>query len=141
MHQKKLLNLVFTYAIKLFLFAFIIAMFVIGSFNLTNVAAFIYLFIISLLYGLTLPGSLSVWGLQEVFHFSVKTELGHLIMASIVLVISLIPWLILEILIEANKKKWIIFVRIFILMYTVCGAVYVVGYFLKEDYIRKNMPF
>lgn len=97
----------------------------------------IVLFLGSLLAGLLLPGALTVWGLEKVFHLSINTGLNSLMR----LVISLIPWLILGILIKANKKKWTIFVGIFILMYTVCGAVYVAEYFLEEDYIRRNMPF
>jgi hypothetical protein len=107
---------------------------------MTNLISLIVLFILSLLYGLTTPGWLIVSGLKEVFNLSVNSEPVMLIEKLIVLVISLIPWLILEITIEANKKKWTFFVKAFILMYTICGAMQAIGYFLEEDYIRKNMP-
>lgn len=109
--------------------------------KMTNLMGLVVLFIVSLLNGLMTPGRLIVWGVKEVFHISIKSDLQMLIESLIILVISLIPWLILEMTIEANKKKWTFFVKAFILMYTICGAMQVIGYFLEEDYIRKNMPF
>jgi hypothetical protein len=73
-----------------------------------------------LIIGLLTPGLLVVLGLEHFFSLSFNSELKFFIM----ILTSIVPWIILGFSIRANKKKWTVFAGSFILMYTVCGAVY-----------------
>jgi hypothetical protein len=79
------------------------------------------IFIYGLIVGLLAPGFVIVLGLKHFFYLSFNSEL----MLFIVILTSIISWIILGFSIRANKKKWTVFTGSFILMYTVCGAVYV----------------
>jgi hypothetical protein len=79
------------------------------------------IFIYGLIAGLLAPGFLIVLGLKHFFYLSFNRELTLFIE----ILISIVPWIILGFSIRANKKKWTVFAGSFILMYTVCGAVYV----------------
>ncbi len=121
MRPKKWLNLLLPYAISLVLLALLIAIFAIGLFNTSNIAMALVLLLYGLIFGLLAPGFLIVLGLEHFFHFSFNSELKLFIEITT----PIVPWIIWGFSIRKNQKKWRVFVGLFILMYTLCGALYV----------------
>lgn len=122
MRPKKHLNLLFTYslitcAISLVSLVRLTAIFAMRLTD-TNIAMVFKMAVFSLLSGLLTPGILILLGLQNFFHLSFNIILNLFI----AIPISLIPWTILGFSIREKQKNRIVFVGLFILTYTLCGA-------------------
>lgn len=122
MRPKKHLNLLFIYsiitcAISLVSLVRITAIFAMRLTD-TNIAMVFKMALFLLLSGLLTPGILILLGLQHFFHFSFNIILNLFIGIPI----SLIPWIILGSSIREKQKNRIVFVGLFILTYTLCGA-------------------
>jgi hypothetical protein len=119
---KKRLNLLFTCAISLVLLVLLTAIFAQGFFNTSNIALPLIVLVYALIFGLLGSGILIVWVFKDFFHFSFNSNLELFIQ----IMTPIVPWIILGFLIRANQKKWIVFVGLFILMYILCGGLYMV---------------
>ncbi len=122
MQLKNRLNLLFTYAIRLVLLAVLTAIFAIGLFKTSNIVAALFSLLYALIFGLLAPGFIIVWELKHFFSLVFNRELKLFIQ----IMTPIVPWIILGLSIRANNKKWIVFVGLFILMYTLYGAFYFV---------------
>jgi hypothetical protein len=89
---------------------------------MTALVYFVMLFPYGMIFGLLAPGYFIVLGLEYFFRFSLNTELKLFIQ----IVTPVVPWIILVFSIRANKKKLTVFVKLFILMYMLCGHLYIV---------------
>jgi hypothetical protein len=123
MRPKKRLNLLFTYstitcAISLVSLVRLTAIFAMRLTD-TNIAMVFQMALFSLVYGgLLAPGHLVSLGVQHFFPLLFNMNL-YFFMA---IIISIIPWIILGFSIRKKQKNWIVFVGLFILTYTSCGA-------------------
>jgi len=114
------LHLLFTYAIGLVVLALLIAIFAISLLNISDIATVLSLLVYGMIIGLVSPGLFIVWALKNFFNFS----FGLCFNIVIYFTTPMVPWIILKFLISENQKKWRVFVGLFILMYTLCGALY-----------------
>ena len=122
MRPKKHLNLLFTYsiitcAISLVSLVRLTAIFAMRLTD-TNIAMVFKMALFSLLSGSLTPGILILLGLQHFFNLSFDIILNLFIGIPI----SLIPWIIWGFSIREEQKNRIVFVGLFILTYTLCGA-------------------
>lgn len=120
MRPKKHLNLLFIYsiitcAISLVSLVRLTAIFVMRLIDTSDIAMVLQMALFSLVYGLLTPGILIWLGLQNLIH-----HFFYLLFNPIT--ISIVPWVILGFLIREKQKNWIVFVGLFILTYTSCGA-------------------
>ena len=122
MRPNERLNLLFTCAISLVLLVLLTAIFAQGFFNTSNIALPLIVLVYALIFGLLGSGILIVWVFKDFFHFSFNSNLELFIQ----IMTPIVPWIILGFLIRANQKKWIVFVGLFILMYILCGGLYMV---------------
>jgi hypothetical protein len=132
MRLKKRLNLLFTCAISLVLLALLTAIFAMGFFNTSNIVLPLVALLYALIFGLLGVGVLIVWVFKDFFHFSFNSNLELFIQ----IMTPVVPWIILGFSIRDNQKKWIVFVGLFILMYILCGGLYLVlaGKLLPRDF-------
>ncbi|MEW6496339.1 MAG: hypothetical protein AB1589_28025 [Cyanobacteriota bacterium] len=112
MRHNKRLKLLFRYAITAALSAPLAAIIALILFQKTS----IQVAVVGLIFGWATPGILMTYVLENYLLFFSKNNHGFIV------VISLIPWVIWGFSFFTKKEKWITFLGLFILLYTLYGA-------------------